>query len=748
MTPKIIELIIQDGDEEAGLDGIALVEMPAHEANFEYFNQEETPCEDGKCSHYVLAEEQIPLALQMFQSFGQPQGELEMEGWEITKVKTLGKHEFAIISNPNLPSQDEDTPNRRYRYKYVGPQDERNRPFCAEMMKARRIFRREDIDTMSSMNINEVGPPGYSIFEWRGSYNCRHKWVQLTYEPVGRIINNSNLNTGVIDQEEVSGPDTRNTATKSLGTTGRKKGPDGWGTGDKGTAQQISRDRAPRDSGLFAASNPDVSALSPYVEQIKKPKKKPLLASLPLFENKEDAEAMALLMDCEGSHPHKYGDKTLWMPCKEHPKDETSYEVDNTDNTDNVGGSNNPMDNYAGEKISIDYDDTLSTDRGFKTAQDLIKGGAELYIISARKDKEGMLKTATELGIPSSRVFATGSNKAKVEKVFELGIKKHLDNNEDVIKQLGKIGEKFSDFGLEDACWDGYEPIGTKIADDGREVPNCVPMEAAMEMMKQEFQSYNDYPDSAKNNACKAIKWKEQHGDEVKGMTQVGWIRANQLCKGEKISEETISRMSGFQRHKRNSEVSPEFKDTPWKDNGYVAWLGWGGTTGINWASDKLKSIRNEMSFSVFSMEEKMVVGPAMVPDKMIIRRNEITGEIYYVYFTAETIKKLQQKFMLEKLLDKTNVEHGRKFLNGVSVVESWIVDDPEHDKQQVFGMDYPKGTWMVSMKIDDDAIWQKVKEGKLNGFSVQGYFLEKAKFNTDTHKILDEIKDILKQTV
>ena len=81
-------------------------------------------------------------------------------------------------------------------------------------------------------------------------------------------------------------------------------------------------------------------------------------------------------------------------------------------------------------------------------------------------------------------------------------------------------------------------------------------------------------------------------------------------------------------------------------------------------------------------------------------------------------------------------------------MVESWIVDDPEHDKQQVFGMEYPKGTWMVSMKIEDDAIWQKIKEGKLNGYSVQGYFLEKAKFNTDTHRILDEIKDILKDTL
>ena len=617
MTPKIIELIIQDGDKEAGIDGIALVEMPAHEANFEYFNQEETPCEDGKCSHYILADEKIPQVIQMFHAYGEPQGFLEKEGWEITSVKTVGKQEFQIISNPNLPSA-QDTPDVRFRYKYVGPKDELNRTFCSEMMNARRVFRIEDIMEMSNQSVNEVGPDGYDIFTWRGSYNCRHKWVQLMYQPVGRIINNDKIDTGVEDEDGMPGPDTRTTATIEAGNTPPRTG--------------------------FSSSNPDVSALSPYVEQISKPKKKPVLASLPLFEKQEDAEAIAMLIGCEGSHEHSYGDKKLFMPCKAHPKEDTSYITDESTNPDDVGGSDNPMDNY----------------------------------------------------------------------------------------------------GLEDACWEGYEPIGLKENGD----PNCVPMKAAMEMMKEEFQSYDDYPSSARGNACKAIKWKEEYGDDVKGMTQVGWIRANQLCKGEKISEETIARMSGFQRHKKNSEVAPEYKDTPWKDKGYVAWLGWGGTTGINWAADKLQSIRNEMSFSVFSMEEKMVVGPAMVPDKMIIRRNEITGEIYYVYFTAETIKKLQQKYMLEKLLDKTNIEHGRRFLNGVSVVESWIVDDPAKDKQQVFGMDYPKGTWMISMKIDDDAIWQKVKDGKLNGFSVQGYFLEKAKFSKDNTKTINEIKDILKQFV
>ena len=95
---------------------------------------------------------------------------------------------------------------------------------------------------------------------------------------------------------------------------------------------------------------------------------------------------------------------------------------------------------YDAEKISFDYDDTLSTDKGKELAK---KQTGTLYIISARNDKEGMLSTAKELGIPSSRVYATGSNKAKVEKIKELGISKHYDNNPDVIKELGNIGKLF-----------------------------------------------------------------------------------------------------------------------------------------------------------------------------------------------------------------------------------------------------------------------------------------------------------------
>ena len=99
---------------------------------------------------------------------------------------------------------------------------------------------------------------------------------------------------------------------------------------------------------------------------------------------------------------------------------------------------------FASEKISIDYDDTLSTDKGKQLAKTIIANGATLYIISARDDKSGMLSVAESLAVPNDRVFATGSNEAKVKKIKDLGITKHYDNNADVVKALGTTGEKFA----------------------------------------------------------------------------------------------------------------------------------------------------------------------------------------------------------------------------------------------------------------------------------------------------------------
>lgn len=91
-------------------------------------------------------------------------------------------------------------------------------------------------------------------------------------------------------------------------------------------------------------------------------------------------------------------------------------------------------------------------------------------------------------------------------------------------------------------------------------------------------------PAGAKGNAQKVLNWKEKYGSEVKGMTPVGWARARQLATKSEIGLSTVKRMAAFNRHRKNAAVDPKFKSTPWKDRGYVAWLGWGGTSGVDWA--------------------------------------------------------------------------------------------------------------------------------------------------------------------
>ena len=230
-------------------------------------------------------------------------------------------------------------------------------------------------------------------------------------------------------------------------------------------------------------------------------------------------------------------------------------------------------------------------------------------------------------------------------------------------------------------------------------------------------------------------------------MTQVGWTRANQLCKKENISEETIARMAAFERHRKNSEVSPEFKGTPWKDKGYVAWLGWGGTTGIEWAKRKLQSIRNQkmskQAFEVVDSEKRITVGPAMIPDLLILRKDEF-GNDYFVKFTAETIRMIAEKYMRNKYIDNNDTEHNGEAVRDVYVIESWIKED-EQDKSNKYGFqDLPIGTWFVSMRIKNDDVWERVKNKELRGYSVSGYFEEIEQFSKEM-MFLKELAKLLR---
>ena len=103
-----------------------------------------------------------------------------------------------------------------------------------------------------------------------------------------------------------------------------------------------------------------------------------------------------------------------------------------------------------------------------------------------------------------------------------------------------------------------------------------------------------DAPQSARNNARKVLKWKEKYGKECKGMTAVGWARARDLAGNAMLSADTVKRMSQFNRHGSKYEKAkskPEYKTKPWSIPAVVAWLGWGGTSGIEWAMRTSESI-------------------------------------------------------------------------------------------------------------------------------------------------------------
>lgn len=134
------------------------------------------------------------------------------------------------------------------------------------------------------------------------------------------------------------------------------------------------------------------------------------------------------------------------------------------------------------------------------------------------------------------------------------------------------------------------------------------PTSSSVHVPSAEWEKAETYkaPAAARNNAARVLRWKEKYGDEVKGMTQVGWTRANQLASNENLSRETVARMSAFARHRKNAEVDPKYKDTPWKDRGYVAWLGWGGESGVSWANAIMNRInKRQIDDDSFTMPDE-----------------------------------------------------------------------------------------------------------------------------------------------
>jgi len=160
-----------------------------------------------------------------------------------------------------------------------------------------------------------------------------------------------------------------------------------------------------------------------------------------------------------------------------------------------------------------------------------------------------------------------------------------------------------------------------------------------------------------------------------------------------------------------------------------------------------------EIKLAEVDGEKKILMGALLIPNKPIYRRN---GEDeYYIYFSKDTVEKASQMYLMQGNQNNSTLEHQYE-LNGLSLVESWIVEDKVHDKSVKYGMDLPIGTWMGSVKVNNDKVWNEfVKTGKVKGFSIEGYFADKMERPKEPikeeeeeltleEKLLQEIIDII----
>ena len=136
---------------------------------------------------------------------------------------------------------------------------------------------------------------------------------------------------------------------------------------------------------------------------------------------------------------------------------------------------------------------------------------------------------------------------------------------------------------------------------------------------------------------------------------------------------------------------------------------------------------KQEVQFAKKDAEKRILMGAALIPNKPIYRKSG--EEEFYVYFTKETIRRASEMFFQNGNQNQSTLEHEAE-LQGLSVVESWIVEDEQKDKSRIYGLEMPVGTWMVSMKVNNDDVWNNyVKTGKVKGFSIEGFFVDKVNF-------------------
>jgi len=154
---------------------------------------------------------------------------------------------------------------------------------------------------------------------------------------------------------------------------------------------------------------------------------------------------------------------------------------------------------------------------------------------------------------------------------------------------------------------------------------------------------------------------------------------------------------------------------------------------------------KNNLTLAKIDEEKRMLVSPALIPNKQIFRYDANTDSNYYVYFSKDTVRQASELYLKHNNHHKATYQHEDR-VSGVLTVESWIKEG-DMDKSKLYGFDLPDGTWFVKMKIENDEMWSKIKDGELRGLSIEGFFVnrfEKMQKQPTDEEILSALNEII----
>lgn len=153
------------------------------------------------------------------------------------------------------------------------------------------------------------------------------------------------------------------------------------------------------------------------------------------------------------------------------------------------------------------------------------------------------------------------------------------------------------------------------------------------------------------------------------------------------------------------------------------------------------KQGKTQYSLAKANEEQKLLIGAALIPNKQIARL-DAEENLYYVYFSKNTVKEAAYRFLKSSAHHNHTIQH-EKPIEGLYVAESWIVES-EQDKSRKYGLEVPIGTWMVAVKVENEDVWKKIKAEEVKGFSIEAYFVNKIKAQEDDFQsIVDVAKNL-----